>query len=473
MNSTVRYYDIYPMVTKVGKKTKISIRPRGMRQFDKVEHRIVVAALSEGGSNNYPDRVLGNAEFKSTPDEHGALSFTYDFPLEGQYFVRIFNGNVRLPQNSLYAVGEDLAGRIPRIGDLHLHTCRSDGRELPEKVAANYREFGYDFLSITDHHRFFPSLEVMYSYRNVDHAITFVTGEEVHMPGNPVHIINFGGKFSINSLIKDSYPTKDDISRIPRPGVTKEDVSKFALRAVDENDCPEQMSEEEFRREIEEIAKGLSVPEYIDNEKERYMYAACLWEFDKIRQAGGLGIFAHPYWISDLFQLSESFTDYMLRQHPFDAFELLGGERYYEQNGYQTAKYNNIRAEGIDFPIVGSTDSHWSNGEAPNAHVARTMVFPLENSRECLIDAIKSKYSVAIDGILSEPRLIGDFRLIKYAWFLLENYFPLHDKVAREDGRAMGEYTQTDDPDEKAFYAERIAECKRELKRLEEKYFSF
>ena len=101
------------------------------------------------------------------------------------------------------------------------------------------------------------------------------------------------------------------------------------------------------------------------------------------------------------------------------------------------------------------------------------MVFSKANERKALIDAIKDKYSVAIDGILSEPRLVGDFRLIKYAWFLLENYFPLHDKISREDGRAMAEYCLADNAEDKAFYAKRIAQCKAESEKLEKKYFAF
>ena len=469
MNDIINNYDVYPKVVKTNVATTVHVKPRGVRPFNLNEYRITVSALSEGGTYMYPHRTVGNAEFTVSPDSNGILSFTYDFPLESQYFIRIFNGNSRLLQHSVYAVNEDLAGRYPRIGDLHLHSCRSDGRELPEMVAANYREFGYDFLALTDHHRYYPSLEAMYAYKDVDHALTMVPGEEVQMSWNQVHIINFGGKYSINSLIKDTMPHKDEIDNLVRPGVTKEDVAKFALRAVDESDCPPQITHDEFRDQVNALAETLDIPEGI----EKFMYAACVWEFDQIRAADGLGIFAHPYWIADMFHIPESFTDYMLEKHPFDAFEVLGGEHYYEQNGFQTAKYYNDLRLGRDYPIVGSTDSHSSYSTNCDAYVARTMVFTPANERKALINSIKEKYSVAIDGILAEPRLVGDFRLIKYAWFLLENYFPLHDKIAREDGRLMAEYCLAQTPDEKAYYARRIAECKSEMKHLEDKYFAF
>ena len=36
---------------------------------------------------------------------------------------------------------------------VHSHTCWSDGRALPEQAVAAYRDGGYDFFAITDHHR--------------------------------------------------------------------------------------------------------------------------------------------------------------------------------------------------------------------------------------------------------------------------------------------------------------------------------
>ena len=35
---------------------------------------------------------------------------------------------------------------------------------------------------------------------------------------------------------------------------------------------------------------------------------------------------------------------------------------------------------------------------------------------------------------------MGDFRLSKYATFLLKYYFPLHDEVCKEEGRMMKQY---------------------------------
>ena len=37
-------------------------------------------------------------------------------------------------------------------GNLHTHTTDSDGECPPEEVVRRYRERGYDFIAITDHH---------------------------------------------------------------------------------------------------------------------------------------------------------------------------------------------------------------------------------------------------------------------------------------------------------------------------------
>lgn len=164
------------------------------------------------------------------------------------------------------------------------------------------------------------------------------------------------------------------------------------------------------------------------------------WIYEHIQAAGGLGIFPHPYWLCQMFQLPEDYTEFIYREKPFDAFEVLGGESYYQHNGFQTAFYYDMKAKGIDHPVVGSTDSHGSTEHNRNALVCSTIVFAKENERVSLIEAIKNKYSVAVDTISAEYRLVGDFRLVKYGSFLLENYFPLHDLACQTEGYYMKQY---------------------------------
>ncbi len=428
MRTTLHYYDIYPKVFPAGKEVTITVKPLGFHAEPKDPDNLTIqiCALEDGRPEHYPYR--GNyQEIPFTYD--GCFKFTHTFPTEQRYFVRFSEKDTgkRLVQLSVYALDEDLCGRYPLIGDLHMHTRRSDGRQAPAIVCANYRKHGYDFFAITDHNRYYPSLEAIDTYKDVPIEFTICPGEEVHLPDvapdhiNDVHIVNFGGKYSVNALMDG--PQLQEVGDDPK------------YRSIENFPCPDVITHDEYRRQVDELAATLDIPEGI----EPFTYASCVWVFNHIKKAEGLGIFCHTYWISNVYQVPENITDYMLKTHPFDAFEVLGGENYYEQNGLQAHKYYEIKAQGYYFPIVGSTDSHSSvNNE--NAYVASTMVFSPANERGAIISSIKDFYSIAIDGISKEFRLVGDFRLAKYAAFLLQDYFPLHNDLCYEEGRAMKDY---------------------------------
>ena len=53
--------------------------------------------------------------------------------------------------------------------------------------------------------------------------------------------------------------------------------------------------------------------------------ASCVWICNHIKKANGLGIFAHPYWISDVYQVPEDFTDYMFETMPFIQMDIVRG----------------------------------------------------------------------------------------------------------------------------------------------------
>ncbi|MFA6947937.1 MAG: hypothetical protein WCQ72_03045 [Eubacteriales bacterium] len=453
MKTELNDYDIYPKVIETGKPTEITMCGLGAHSVFSGEYTLHIHGIGDGALRTYPDRH-NDAALTVTADTEGKLRFTHTFESEQEYYIRLYRGEGRVTQLSVYAVGGGLAGCIPLMGDLHMHTFRSDGRESPAMVAANYRSLGYDFMAITDHGRYYPSLEVMKAYEDTEHDICLVPGEEIHLPGNDIHIVGFGAHYSINGLLQSSRQYIE----------TNGDKMLSALDVTP----PDALTDDQYRAEVEALADTLAIPAGI----ERFTYAACVWIFNSIRKAGGLGIFAHPYWISDMFQVPEQLTEYIMQTKPFDAFEVLGGENYYEQNGFQTQKYIEDRAKGRVYPIVGSTDTHSSFSTNRNYDICRTMVFAPANERSALIDSIKAGRSVALDTISREVRLVGEFRYVKYAYFLLENYFPLHDEIARWDGRLMSEY-QSLPESERAETAADIARQTVRMKRFREKYISF
>ena len=455
-------YDVWPKVFVAGKETEIHVRPLGGRRaFESGKtYTLVFCSLDGGNPHDFP--ATGDFRYeKVTADADGGFCFTHTFDSEQEYFLRFLDENdKRIVQFPVYCVAEDLAGRYPFMGDLHMHTNLSDGSETPEVVAANYRKYGYDFTVISDHRRYYPSLRAIAAYKDAPIEMLIVPGEEVHMPlvygkRNDVHIVNFGGEYSINSLVEDE--------------AVHEVGKDLSVRAIRTENVPDVMTQEEYQEKMQALADAIDVPEGVD----RIPAAVCKWIFDQIKAANGLGIFPHPNWIPNAFHVPERFTDWLMETQPFDAFEVLGGESYYEHNGFQTARYYEERAKGRRFPIVGSTDSHGSYPELNrNGFICETIVFSPENERKTLIASIKDFYSVAVDTISAEFRLVGEARFIRYGCFLLKNWFPLHDELCYEEGRLMKQYV-TGTSEERAEALATLQAISGRVKRLREKYFAF
>ena len=383
--------------------------------------------------------------FALEPDEEGVLTLSASFPREGMYQIQILDGENGKPAAELrvYALDGDMRGRYPFRGDLHMHTCRSDGREDPFTVCANYRAHGYDFTIISDHNRYYPSLEAREKFMIGDDdespitGLLVIPGEEVHLPFNAVHYVNCGSSFSINALVT---PSKNEEKGGTDP----------RWRSTDGN-CPPVMTKDEFEEMIRERAKGIDR----ELESERLSMAVAEWTYEMVKKGGGLGIFPHPYWLCKSMQLSEDYVYYYYERRPFDAFEVLGGESYYQHNGFQTAFYYENRARGLNYPVVGSTDSHGSTERNRNALICSTIVFSPKNKVRELIDSIKEGKSVAIDTISAEYRAVGEFRFIKYASFLMENWYPLHDQACAAEGYYMKRFADGDESAEAVLRAVR------------------
>lgn len=416
-------YDVYPKVFLVREPVSIHVKPLGEHVAFQGEYNVEIMSLENGIPKKYPWRDNLSVQ-KVSVEENGNIRIQHVFQKESEYLLRILKENEEIACINVYALEEDMRGRYPYRGDLHIHTSGSDGKQSPAIAVANYRKNGYDFMVISDHRRYYPSLEAIDAYKDVPHEMNIVYGEEIHLPDNDVHIVNFGGKYSVNGLWDASAQNQES-----------------RRRAVIDNPPPV-LTLEQYKAEVEALIPELHIPEEID----QFTYACCVWIFNHIRNGEGLGIFCHPYWVArGVYQVPESLCEYMTKTHPFDAFEVLGGVRYFQQNGLQAIRYYEDRAKGIKYPIVGSTDSHNSVPELSDAAlIASTFVFAAENERSALISAIKEEYTVAVDTISEEYRLVGDMRLVKYARFLLDEFTPLHDELCFEEGRLMKSYATGD-----------------------------
>ncbi|MDR1734444.1 MAG: hypothetical protein LBR73_06160 [Oscillospiraceae bacterium] len=452
------YYDIYPKVVPVGKETAITLEPLG-RSFAFVPeetYTVRVCPMGEGMPNEYPFR-RNRFAYSVKPDTDGCLRVPFLFFAEQEYYFRIYTSLTpwnhchsgepdwpkRLPAEQermlfelpVYAVEADLQGLYPFKGDTHLHSSDSHGSEPPELVAAYNRKSGLDFVVISEHYRYYPSLDAMDAFRDCPTEMCIVLGEEVHSPKGPdgnsndLHYVAFGNLWSIDALFGCNNAEMNHWRGVPGT----------EGRAVCAGETPPEpmppiSTPDEHIAYMTEYAKQFNLPEGVD----RYPYAESVWIADMIHKAGGAAVFAHPYWIQDVLQVPPPLTQHILETAGFDALEVFGGAEYYEQNGFQLSQYYQDKGNGLTYAPVGGSDQHRSVG--PDMHRIATILFAEANTRAALVEAIRNGKSIAVDYLNPDPLYCGDFRLVRYALFLEKNYFTLHDELCFEEGRAMVDF---------------------------------
>ena len=395
-------YAVYPSVVRANKRARLTVTATEniFLFFEDREYTVKI--------NPYDSDVLDyhNPSHKTvfTVTAHGGvLSFEYDFCDEGEYCLEISDGETRLQLLKLYALKDDLFERRPLKGDFHGHSYRSDGKHDPAALAGFYRENGYDFMTMTDHNRYFPSDELREAYSGVKLGFTVINGEEVHTPGSIVHIVHAGGVNSVDDIyFKDSARYETEYRQI-------------------ENELPD------------------SVPAQY-----RTRFAMAKWACGKIHDAGGLAIFAHPFWRpagAASYNVKNDFARLLLTSGMFDAYELVGGMGVDGVN-MSVAMWNDLRAYGLNISVVGSSDVHTLEGKNFAYHF--TVVFAKDNTPEAVIQAVRDGYSVAVEMSGGEDdreyRCYGSMRLVIYTQFLLGGYFKRTAQITAGEGVAMRRY---------------------------------
>lgn len=424
------HWDVYPKFVQEDKPVTVTVKPIGKQSaFPAGDLRVRVQGLQE---RVYPqdDTPRNNAEYVLHAEKDGSLKVTHTFHGEQEFYLLVYVDETEYCRASVYCIKEDLVGLIPLMGDQHIHTMRSDGGYDPAYVAAFFRSKGMDYISITDHHNMIGCLEAIDDYAGVPLDLNIIPGEEVHMPDANIHVVNFGSRRSVNAMTEDNirYMTEKN----------DPEISARHAEVWQKSDLfPGTVTEDAFKDMIRAYAETLEIPEGLP----KYVYACYKWVCNEIRKAGGLAIFAHPYWIAGTsYHVDERLTDYIMEQRDFDAYEVLGGELYFEQNGHQVVDYYRELAKGRQIPIVGSSDTH-RIVENPGASCASTVVFAKSNKVEDIHAAIRAGLAVAVDWISpNEPRLVGDFRLVKIVQFLMNTYFPVHNAICEAESTAMLEY---------------------------------
>ncbi len=382
---TVTLEAVFPVRVDIGAEYTLSlipfsgIRRYGLRSASYTPTEEDVAFFT--ADNRHPMTV-----------QDGVLVIDITFPQEDRYICEIYIDGRFVQEFEIYALEEDLFALTPYKGDNHMHTYMSDGADSPMYMAAASCKLGKDYCLITDHHQYKPSLMAVDFYKDTGVDFLVIPGEEVHSPDNPVHIINFGGNASVNEWFREN--------------------------------------ESEYRAAVEDEMKSITEPM---NAKDRYAAAACQVIFDRIRSVGGLAVLCHPHWIwasTSAFNENEDITDYLFDHKRFDVLELIAGGAYEVGTQLQISYYHDRET----MPIVGSSDAHRCFGENESLEpINYTIAFASALNADAIKEAVRSGMTVGGH----KNKLYGDYRLLKYAYFLLKNYYPAHESMRRSLGATM------------------------------------
>ena len=402
-----RFFDIYPRIVPADRESTIQIVPR----FDHVRFR---AECQYELTCSPVEQVAIKSGWKPKTKEpvqpqNGRLSITRFFEAEQEHTFVIEEIQPDKKRRTfctahIYSLEPDLLALRPFKGDFHMHSHFSDGVESPGYLAGACRRAGLDFMALTDHRQHRPSLDVMALFRDVPVDLRVFPGEEVHPPDNPVHIVSFGARAGIT----DFYRTEEQ--------------------------------EKAYREEVARIQARLKdVPAGVDP----YQYASCLWAAAKIKELGGLSMFAHCYWYVDSkFGAPGPLRDLLLKERVFEVMELisgfdLAGLDEMDTNALQVARYHDEAAKGNRLAIAGISDAH---GVEKSEMFGRyyTICFAPSSEFADLAASIREYRSIAVEAIQGDrPRPFGPLRLVKYTHFLLREVLPQHDELCFEEGRQM------------------------------------
>lgn len=295
------------------------------------------------------------------------------------------------------ALDPDLFALRPRKGDFHAHSQVSDGKFTPFAVGAHGRRAGLDFFALADHRKLEGSEKMVADFAPYKLPYLTCLGQEFHSDQNVVHSVAFGLTKGVNEWVDANRETYD--------------------------------------KQVAAAEKELAGRNLTDFERKHVASAQVLYRI--ARQNGAeLVIFCHPYWRpSGRFNGPPRFTDAMLDLGEFDALEMPNSPEY-TRLFLTVDKVLDKAREGKNFRFVGASDTH--DASHPNFGKTHTVAFTKELTLKAIAEAVKSGNSVTVHNLdPKNPIVLGPWRQAKYTYFLLENYFPAHDEICRQQGELL------------------------------------
>lgn len=397
MGNKKEYYTMPICIFPTGEVSEIIITCKYKYQKLVGKYKVIVSPFY-----NYDYKVSSSYEPYSTIIEakDNTLVIPFLFDREDMYSINVFylldEEEMLLMSSNVYAVNRDLFERKYYKADLHMHTTYSDGYEPPELVVASARERGMDVIAVTDHNAFSGSVVAREKAADLELDMTVILGEEYSLEYSPMHILALG--------------TEKEIDR------------KYLTKQV--LDMPE-------TKKILESNPTLSC--------DADVYACTQVLLDKVLEIGGISILAHPYWKpialnGTRVDTPENVYIELGKDKKFAGIEIVSGSSDGEFNvsNLQASLARTILGNFDGLPIIGITDSHfYTTDSICGEHF--TIMFAKSKKKEHVLEALNGGFTVAVELVNGTPLCYGGHRLVKFAEFLLKNYFPARDLEARKE----------------------------------------
>ncbi len=298
---------------------------------------------------------------------------------------------------SLYCLDKVMIKLRPLKGDLHMHSIYSDGRATPFAMVLASLEAGMDFLSVTDHDSYEGGQKAIEKVKQNSIDIVVLAGEEVSVGGKKDMSVSQGNghilSINANKSIEDQ----------------RKNTKKY---------------EKELQKIVEVLKK-----EDIDKNIDPTHYAKNIWVINKIKEAEGISILAHPNWVyrDGKYHLHQAFYKEMLKSSHLDGVEVFGEEKTKEHNNmtHLTALQTKNRHKYL--APFGNSDAHDSDHEIGDRF---TILFVKEKSATSIVEAMKEGLTCAIfKRENDEHQFIGKDDLAQYVYFLIKEYYPKHSSL--------------------------------------------
>jgi hypothetical protein len=402
---------LHPLVVPTNRLTEFTIGDTGVGfLFPGRRHTVDIICVCDCRS-----RLTLEAEV----DRFGRLSFAFEPGMEGEFAVGIYReGSTRqedpLWSLSFYVAPPDVAGLRPYKGDLHMHTCLSDGVDAPSFLVAAARAVGLDFAAITDHRVYGGSLEGIAAARTHDLDIVMIPGEEIN------YCLGLGHIVSLNATcgVAENFP------------MNSQSAGKVELESYENMDG----LIDQVYATVADRVKSMDLPPGVDRRLYGYYYGVV----ERIREVGGTVVAAHPFWSSHgTMDMIRRTLDHVLSEQLVDAVEVFGGMSI-EENLLSLSYMQQPRIAATSISLVGSSDTHSASG----GHLGSiwTLVFTEELSASSIMRAIHAGLTTPCIRLGNDTILAtGSFALVEYTYFLLREFFPRHDEICRSLGT---EYTK-------------------------------